>query len=100
MTGCDKYSCSRKVKNKCTENDNEPNYTPPGIGFSFAMCHPPLSQEDGGFQLLVDSGSSKYFIDPELIYCVESKIGIHTDRISHGAMEIRAAGENVLRVTA
>ena len=50
MIGCDKCSRNGKVESKTTEDD-EPNNTPPGIGFSFAMCHPPLSQEADGFQL-------------------------------------------------
>ena len=48
MNGCDKYSCNGKVESETTE-DLEPNNTPPGIGFSFATCHPPLSQEADGF---------------------------------------------------
>ena len=54
VTGCDKCGCNGKVEIKTTEDD-EPNYTPPGIGFSFTMCHPPLFQEADDFQLLVDS---------------------------------------------
>ena len=42
VTGCDNYRCKSKVKNKYTEIDDEPD-TPPVIGSSFAMCHPPLS---------------------------------------------------------
>ena len=71
---------------------------PPGIGFTFEAFHLPLSQQADGFQLLVDSGSSKYFIDPELICVVESRMLQYT-RIEP-PMEIRAAGDNVLRVTA
>ena len=67
VTGCDKCSCNRKIENKSTEIDDEPNNTQPGNGFSFAMCHSPLSQEADGFQILVDSGSLKYFIDSELV---------------------------------
>ena len=69
MTGYDKCSCSGKVERKSTEDD-EPNKTPPGIGYSFAICLLPLSQEADGFQLLVESGSPKHFIDPELIHGV------------------------------
>ena len=72
-TGCDKCSCNRKVENKCTEIDDQPNNTTPGIGLSFAMCHPPLSEEAIGFQLKVDSGSSKHFTSPELIRGAESR---------------------------
>ena len=66
--------------------------------FSFAMCHPPLSQEADGFQLLVDSRWSKHSIDPKLICGVESKMLEHK-RIEP-PMEVRAAGNNVLRGTA
>ena len=62
------------------------------------MCHPPLPQEADGFQLLVDSGSSKHFIDPELICEVESRMQEYT-RIDP-PMEITTAGNNVLRGTA
>ena len=58
----------------------------------------PLSQQVDGFQLLVDSGSSKHFIDPELIHGVESRMLEYT-RIE-SPMEIRVAGDNVLRGTA
>ena len=54
MTGCEKFGCTRKVENKCTKIYDEPNNTPPGIGFSFVMCHLLVSQEADGFQLLVD----------------------------------------------
>ena len=98
VTGCEKCSCNRKIKNKCTEIDDEPNNTPPGIGFSFAMCHLSLSQQADGFQLLVHSGSSKHFVDPELIREVESRM-LEFTRIEP-PMEITAAGDNVLRGTA
>ena len=42
VTACDKCSCKSKVKTKCMETGNESD-TPPGIGFSFAMCHLPFS---------------------------------------------------------
>ena len=74
-------------------------YSPPsGIQFAFAACHLPLSQQVEGFQFLVDSGSSKHFGDPELIRGVESGMLEYT-RIEP-PMEIRAAGDNVLRGTA
>ena len=94
VTGCDMCSCNERVGIRSTEGD-EPNNTPPGIGFSFAMCHPPLYQEADGFQLLVDSVSSKHFIDPELIRGVESRMQEYT-RIEP-PMEITVAGNNVLR---
>ena len=62
------------------------------------MCHPRLSQEADGFQLLVDSGSSKHLVDPELIRGVELRIQEHT-RIEP-PVEITAARNNVLRSTA
>ena len=62
------------------------------------MCHSPLSQEADGFQLLVDPGSSKYFIDPELIRGVESRMLEYTK--IEPPMKVRAAWDNVLRGTA
>ena len=59
------------------------------------MCHPPLSYEADSFQRLVDSGSSKHFIDPELIRGLESRMLEYT-RIKP-PMEIPVAGDNVLR---
>ena len=73
MAGCDKCRYKHKVGKKNTEIDDESNM-PPGIGFSCAMYRLPLSQEGDGFQLLVDSGSSKHFIIPELIRGVESRM--------------------------
>ena len=97
-TGCDTCSCNGKIENKCTEIDDQPNNTTPGIGFSFAVCHPPLSQEAIGFQLKVDSGSSKHFINLELIRGTESRMLDYT-RIEP-AMEITTVGDNLLRGTA
>ena len=91
VTGCEKCSCNGKV-------DDKPKNTPPGIEFSFAMCHPPLPQEADGFQLLVDSESSKHLIDTELIRGVESRMQEYT-RVEP-PMGIIAAGNNVLRGTA
>ena len=48
VTNCDKCSCNRKVESKTTEDD-EPNNTPPGIGFCFAMCHPPYLKKPAAF---------------------------------------------------
>ena len=62
------------------------------------MCDPSLSQEADGFQLLVDSGSSKHLIDPESIRGVESGM-LEYPRIEP-PIDITAAGENVLRGTA
>ena len=79
VTGCDRCTCNGEVESKST-GDDEPNNTPPGIGFDFSMCHPPLSQKADGFQLLVDAGSSKHFIDPELIRGVESTMMLEYTR--------------------
>ena len=62
------------------------------------MCHSPVSQDADGFPLLVDSGSSKYFIDPELIRRVEPSM-LEYKRIEP-PIEITAASDNVLRGTA
>ena len=64
-------------------------YTPPGIGLSFAVCYLPLSQQADCFQLLIDSGSSKYVIDPELICGVESRMFEYTKKNSHGDKSCR-----------
>ena len=62
------------MENSSDESNDESYFTPPGIGFTFVACHLALSQETYGFQLLVDSGSSKHLTCPELIRGVESKI--------------------------
>ena len=95
MTGCAKCSCNRNVERNCKEIEDEPNNTPPVIGFSFAICHPHLSQKADCFQFLVDLGSSKYFIDPELVRRGKSRILEYT-RIEP-LTDITAAGNNVLR---
>ena len=59
---------------------SEVDYSPPpGIGFSFACCHPPLSDEADGFQMLVYSGSSNHFVDLKLIRGVESRMLSYTE---------------------
>ena len=98
VTSCGTCSCHIEVESKRTGIDDEPNNTPPGIGFSFAVCYPPLFQETGGFQLLVDSGSSKHFIDSESICGVESRMLEYT-RI-YPPMEITVAENNALSGTA
>ena len=98
MTDCDsKFGCKCKRENNANESNDKSYSPPPKIGFAFAACHLPLSQHVDGFQLLVDSGSSKHFIDPELMRGVESRMFEHT-RIDP-PMEIRAAGDNVSRGT-
>ena len=68
-TTVDCKSCCRS-NGKVARMSNESNaeYSPPsGIGFSFSCCHPPLSYQADGFQMLVDSGSSKHFADSKLV---------------------------------
>ena len=75
--------------------ESKVEYSPPlGIGLSFARCHPPLSHQANGFQMLVDFGSSKHFVDPKLVHRVESRMQDYT-QISP-PMEIKAAGHNTL----
>ena len=64
----------------------------------FAACHLPLSQQANGFQLLADSGLSKYSISFELICGVESRM-LENTKIEP-PMEIRAGGDNMLHGTA
>ena len=98
VTGFDSKCCCKCKRDNSSNESNDESYSlPPGIGFSFAMCHPPLSQEADGFQLLVDSGSSKHLIDSELFSGVESRMLEYT-RIE-SPMEVRAAWDNVLRGT-
>ena len=73
-------------------------YTPPGIRLRVTACHLPLSQKADGFQLLVDSGFSKHFINPALIRGKVSRMLEYT-RIEP-PMKIRAAGDNILHGTA
>ena len=89
------FCCKCKGGNISNESNDESYSPPPGIGFTFAACHLPLSQQVDGFQFLVDSGSSKHFTDPELIRGVESRMLEYT-RIEP-TMEIKAAGVKVLR---
>ena len=91
---CKSCRCSNgKVARKYNESKVEYS-PPPGIGFSFACCHPPLSHQADGFQMLVDSGSSKHFVDPKLVHRVESIMQGYT-QISP-PMETKAAGHNTL----
>ena len=96
VTGCDStFSCKCKRKNGYDESKDESNSPSPGRGFTFVMCHPPLSQEPDGFQFLVYSGSFQHFIDPELVRGIESRMFEYT-RIEPP----RAVSDNVLRGTA
>ena len=62
------------------------------------MCHPRLSQGTDDFQLLVDSGSSKHFIDLEVIPKVESRMQEYTRK--EPPMNVTTVRNNVLRGTA
>ena len=75
VTGCDsKFYCKCK-REKNPNESNDDLYSPPlGIGFSFAMCHPSFPQKADGLPPLVDSGSSKHLIDPELICGVKLRM--------------------------
>ena len=77
-------------------NESKVEYSPPpDLGFSFACCHsPPFSHQADGFQVLVDSGSSKHFVDPKLVHRVESRMQDYNQ--INPPMEIKAAGHNTL----
>ena len=93
--GCRSRCCGNGKVAKQSNEESEVKYSPPpGIGFSFACCHPPLSHQTDGFQKLVDSGSSKHFVDPKLVHRVESRMQDYT-QISL-PMKIKAAGHNTL----
>ena len=63
VVDCKSCCCSNGKITK-TFNESEVEYSPPpGIEFSFDCCHPSLSHQADGFQMLVDSGSSKPFVD-------------------------------------
>ena len=93
--GCKSCCCSNgKVAKKSNEESEFKCSPPPGVGLSFTCCHPPLSHQTDGFQMLVDSGSSKYFVDPKLIHRVESRMQVYTP--IDPPMETKAAGHNTL----
>ena len=70
--GCRSCCCSNgKVAKKFNEESEVEYSPPPVIEFSFACCHPLLSHQTDGFQMLVESGSSKHFIDSKLVHRVE-----------------------------
>ena len=90
-----KSCCCSNGKVARMYNESKVEYSPPpGIGFSFACCHPPLSHEADGFQMLVDFGSSKHFVDQKLIHRIESRMQDYTQ--INPPMEIKAAGHNTL----
>ena len=74
------------------EGDDE-SYSPPEIELRFVACHLPLFHQADGLILLVGSGSSKYFTDPEQIFG-ETRMQQYT-RVST-PMEIKAAGDNIM----
>ena len=79
--GCKSCCCcsNSKIAKKSNE-ESEVEYSPPlGVGFSFTCCHLPLSHQADGFQMLVDSGPSKHFVDPKLIRRVESRMKDYTE---------------------
>ena len=60
--GCGSSCCRNGKVAKKSNEESEVEYSPPpGIGFSFACCHPPLSHQTEGFQILVDSGFFQAF---------------------------------------
>ena len=73
------------IRNGSKDESDSP---PPGIVFCFAACHLPLSHQGYGFELLVDSESSKHFIGPELTRGVKKKIYPYTEM--NPLMEIKA----------
>ena len=93
--GCKSCCCSNgKIAKKSNEESQVKYSPPPGIGLSFTYCHPPLSHQTDGFQMLVDSGPSKYFVDPKLVHEVESTMQVYTP--IDPPMKIKAAGHNTL----
>ena len=94
---CKPCCCSSSKAAK--SNESRVKYSPPpGIRFSFYCRHPPLSDQADGFQMLVDSGSSKHFVDPKLIRGVAIRM---QDYIAiNPPMEMKAACHNTLFSTA
>ena len=87
-----------KLKSIKKSNESEVEYSPPpGIGFCFAACCLLLSHLADGFYLLIDSGSSKHFIDPKLIRGVEYRMMNYTE--IYPPVGSRAAGDNTLYST-
>ena len=98
IVDCKSYCCSNGKTPK-KSNESEVEYSPPpGIGFSFACCHLPLSHQADGFHISVDSESSKHFVDPKLIRGIETRMLAYTE--INPPMEIKAADHNTLFGTA
>ena len=95
---CKSCSCSNgKIAKK--SNESKVEYSPPsGIRFSVACCHPPLSHQADGFQMPVDSGFSKHFVNPKLIRRVKNRM-LDYKKINP-PLEIKAAGHNTIFGTA
>ena len=94
---CKSCCCNGKIAKKSSKS--EVKYSPPpGIGFNFACCHPPLSYQAYWFQMLVDSGSSKHFVDSKLFRGVVSRMLEHTE--INPPMGIKATGHNTFFGTA
>ena len=94
-----KSCCCSNGKTSKKSNESEVEYSPPpGIGFSFASYHLPLSHQTDGFYISVDSESSKHFVDPKLIRGIESRMLAYTE--VHPPVEIKVAGHNTLFGTA
>ena len=93
--GCKSCCCSNGKVAKKSNEESEVEYSPPpGIGFSFACCHPPLSYQTAAFHMLVNSGSSEHFVDPKLVHRVESRMQDYTQ--IDPPMEVKAACHNTL----
>ena len=74
-----------------SNGSNDESYFPPlRIGFTFAMCHLLLTQRADDYQLLVDSDSSKHFMDPAFIRGEELRMLEYTK--IEPPMEMKAAG--------
>ena len=89
---CKSCCCSNGKIAKRSDESKVEYSPPPGIESSFGCCHPPLSHQADGFQVLVDSGSSKHFVDPKLIRRVENRMLNYTE--INPPMEIKATGHN------
>ena len=87
----------QRFEKQSNESNDESYPTRTGIGLTFAACHLPLSQQADSFQILVDLGSSKHFINPNFFRAVESRKLEPT--MIEPPMETRAARDNILHGT-